>query len=64
MILKNEKTFFMNLMNNAFLEKLWNIKLFKIERRKTFLVSEPNYHTTMFFTEYILAVEMKKHRYL
>ena len=55
---------FFNLMNNAFLEKLWNIKVFKIERRKTFLVSEPNYPTTMFSTEYILAVEMKKHRYL
>ena len=55
---------FFNLMNNAFLEKLWNIKVFKIERRKTFLVSELNYRTTMFSTEYILAVEMKKHRYL
>ena len=55
---------FFNLMNNAFFGKIWNIKLFRTERRKTFLVSEPNYHTTMFSTEYLLAVEMKKHRYL
>ena len=32
------------------------------ERRKYYLVSEPNYHTTKFFTEHLLAVEMKKNR--
>ena len=29
-----------------------------------YLVSEPNYHTKTFFTEYLLAIEMKKRRYL
>ena len=37
-----------------------DIKLFATERRKHYLVSEPNYHTTKFFTEYLLAIEMKK----
>ena len=37
-----------------------DIKLFATERRKNYLVSEPNYHTTKFFTEYLLAIEMKK----
>ena len=27
------------------------IKLLTTERRKTYLVSEPNYHTTKFFTK-------------
>ena len=30
------------------------------ERTKYYLVSEPNYHTTKFFPEHLLAVEMKK----
>ena len=37
-----------------------NIKLVTTERRRNYLVSEPIYHTTKFFTEYILAVEMRK----
>ena len=28
--------------------------------RRNYLVSEPNYHTTKFFTENLLATEMKK----
>ena len=36
-----------------------DIKLVTTERRN-YLVSEPNYHTTKFFTEYLLAIEMKK----
>ena len=49
-----------------FLEKLWkmwenrDIKLVTTERRRNYLVSEPNYHTTKFFTENLLAIEMKK----
>ena len=49
-----------------FLEKLWkmwenrDIKLVTTERRSNYLVSEPNYHTTKFFTENLLAIEMKK----
>ena len=30
------------------------------ERRRNYLVSESNYHTTKFFTENILVTEMKK----
>ena len=42
-----------------------DIKLVTIERRRNYLVSEPNYHTTKFFTENLLAIEMKKkNRYL
>ena len=34
------------------------------ERRRKYFVTEPNYHTTNFFTEYLLATEMKKRKYL
>ena len=37
-----------------------DIKLFTTERRRNYLVSEPNYHTTKFFAEHLLAIEMKK----
>ena len=36
-----------------------DIKLVTTERRN-YLVSEPNYHTKNFFTENLLAIEMKK----
>ena len=36
------------------------IKLVKTERRRNYLVSEPNCHTTKFFTENLLAIEIKK----
>ena len=61
-----EKDFF-KLMNNAVFGKTMenvrkhrDIKLVTTERRRNYLVSEPNYHTTKFFTEHLLAVEMKK----
>ena len=41
-------------------KKQRDIKLNTTERRSNYLVSEPNYHTTMFFTEHLLAIEMKK----
>ena len=41
-----------------------HIKLATTQRRRNYLVSEPNYHTTNFFTETLLAIEMKKQRYL
>ena len=54
------------LMNNAFFEKTMesvrkhrDIKLVTTTRRN-YLVSEPNYHTTKFFTENLLATKMKK----
>ena len=37
-----------------------NITLVTTERRRNYLVSEPNYHTTKFFTENLLATEMEK----
>ena len=41
-----------------------DIKLVTTERGRNYLVSEPNYHTTKFFTEHILAIEMKKTKIL
>ena len=37
-----------------------DIKLVTTEKRKNYLVSEPNYHTAKFYTENLLAIEMKK----
>ena len=36
-----------------------NIKFVKTERRRNYFGSEPNYHTTTFFTENLLAVEIE-----
>ena len=54
-------------MNNAVFEKTMenvrkhgDLKLVTTERRRNYLVSEPNYHTTKFFTEHLLPIEMKK----
>ena len=49
-----------------FLEELENVrkhrgmKLVTTERRRNYLVLEPNYYTTKSFTENLLAIEMKK----
>ena len=58
---------FLKLMNNAFfgktienVRKHRNIKLVTTEMTRNYLVSEPNSHTTKFFTENLLAVEMRK----
>ena len=45
-------------MENA--RKRGGIKLVRTKRRRNYLVSEPNYHTTKVFTEKLLAVRMKK----
>ena len=54
-------------MNNAVFGKTMknvrkhrDIKLVTTKRRRNYLVSEPNYHTTKFFIENLLAIEMKK----
>ena len=54
-------------MNNAVFGKTMenvrkhrDIKLVTTERRRNYLVSEPNYHTTKFFTENLLAIEMRE----
>ena len=61
-----EKAFF-KLMNNAVLGKTMenvrknrDIKLVTTDKRRNQLVSEPNYHTTKWFSENLLAIEMKK----
>ena len=65
-----QKYFFKLVNNAAFGKALENvrkhrdIKLVPIERRRNYVVSEPNYHTTKFFTEHILATEMKKTKIL
>ena len=55
-------------MNNAVFRKTMesvskhsDIKLVATERRRrNYLVSKPNYHTTKFFTETLLSIEIKK----
>ena len=49
-------------MNNAVFGKtMENVrKLFTTERRRNYLVSEPDFHTTKFFTEKVLAIQMYK----
>ena len=37
-----------------------DIKLVTTEKRRNYLVSEPNYYTKNFFTENLLTIEMKK----
>ena len=60
-----EKGFF-NLMNNATfgktienVRKHRDIELVTAERRRNYLASQLNYHTTKFFTENLLATEIK-----
>ena len=36
------------------------IKLVTTKRRRNYFVSQPNFHTTKFFTENFLAVEIKR----
>ena len=59
------KKYFLKLMNNAVFGKTMrkhrNIKLATTERRRNYLVSEPNHHTTIFFKENLLATEKLKY---
>ena len=48
-------------MNNAVFGKTME-KLVTTEKRRNDLVSEQNYHTTNYFTEKLLIIEMKKKR--
>ena len=71
------KDFFKLMNNTVFWKSMENmrkhrdIKLVTTEKRRNYLVSEPNYHTAKFWTQHLLAVEMKiteillnKHLYL
>ena len=62
---------FCKLMNNAVFGKTTenvrkhrDIKFVTTERRRSYLVAEANYHSTIFFKENLLAIEMKRKRYL
>ena len=61
-----EKDFFKLMNNSAFGKSMENvrkhrdIKLVTTDKRRNQLVSEPNYHTTKWFSENLLAIEMKK----
>ena len=49
---------FIKTMDNV--RKHRDTKLLTTERRRNYLVSEPNYQTTKFFAEIVLATEMRK----
>ena len=61
-----EKEFF-KLMNISIFGKTMenvrkqrNIKLVTTKKQRSHLVLEPNYHTTKWFSEYLLAIKMNK----
>ena len=63
-----EKDFF-KLMNNSvfgkrmeIVRKHRDIKLVTTDEKRDKLVSEPNHHTTIRFSENLLAIEMKKNK--
>ena len=61
-----EKELFKLMNNEVFGKTMENvrkhrdIKLVTTERRRNYLVPEPNYHTTKFFTEHLLVIKWKK----
>ena len=61
-----EKDFFKQMNNAVFGKTMENvrkhrdIKLVTTDKRRNQLVSEPNYHTTKYFSENLMAIEMKK----
>ena len=63
-----EKDFF-KLMNNAVFGKTMenvrkhrDIKLVTTDKRRNQLASEPNYHTAKYFSENVMAIEIKKEK--
>ena len=61
-----EKDFYKLMNNSVFgrtfinVRKQRDIKLVTTDKRRNQLVSEPNYHTTKWFSENLLTIEMKK----
>ena len=49
---------FSNTVENV--RKHRDIKLVRTKRRRNYLISDPSYYTKKFFTENVLAIEMKK----
>ena len=63
----NFEKYFFKLMNNAVFGKTMkivrkhkNVKFVTTKRRRNYLISGSNYHTTKFFPEDLLAIEMRK----
>ena len=52
---------FRNTMENV--RNHGDMKFITNDARRNYLMSELNYHTRNFFSEDLLAIEMKKHRY-
>ena len=61
-----EKDFFKLMKNAVFVKTMENVRKYRdiervtTERRRNYLVSEPNYHYQITITENVLAVEVKK----
>ena len=61
-----EKNFFKLMINSSFgktsenLRKHRDVKLVTTDEKRNKLISEPNYHQTIQFSENLLALEMKK----
>ena len=61
-----EKDFFQLMRKAVFGKTMQNVrkhrdvKLVTTERRRNYMVSEPNFHATKFFTENLLSTEMQK----
>ena len=65
-IIDFEKDFFKLMNNTVFgktMENVWkhrDLKLVKTDEKRNQLASEPNYYTTKYFSENLIAIEMKK----
>ena len=63
-----EKDFFKLMNNSVFGKTMENVReykdisLFKTDKTRSYLVSEPNYHTTKRFSEILLATEINKNK--
>ena len=65
---KNDfEKYFFKLMNNAVFGKTMenvrkhrDVKLVTTDKRRNYLVSQPNYRTTRWFSENLLVIEMNK----
>ena len=59
-----EKDFFEIINTAVFGKTMENVRKqrYKVSNtyKRNYLVSEPNYHTTKWFSEWLLAIEMKK----
>ena len=61
-----EKDFFKLMNNSVFLKTMENVRKYRYitlvttDKRRNLLVPKPNYHTTKWFSENLLAIEMKK----